>query len=41
MGGALDWQALELVAALMGIEDIDSLVVRLVAIRDWQAANRD
>lgn len=39
--GGLDWQALETVAAMLGAEDVESLVVRLVAIRDWQQQNRD
>lgn len=39
--GGLDWAALETVAALLGVEDIEPFVVRLVAIRDWNAENRD
>ena len=38
--GGLDWAALPTVAAMLGIEDIEPLVVRLTTIRDWQAENR-
>ena len=38
--GGLDWTALPIVAALLGIEDIEPFVMRLTAIRDWQAENR-
>lgn len=41
MGAELNWQAVELVAVLMGVEDIEEFVIRLAAIRDWQAENRD
>lgn len=41
LGAKLDWQGLDVAAAMVGEEDIESLVVRLVAIRDWQEANRD
>jgi hypothetical protein len=34
MGGQLDWSALEVVAELLGITDIETLVLQLVAIRD-------
>lgn len=39
--GGLQWEALETVAALLGIEDIESFVVRLAAIRDWHQQNRE
>lgn len=41
MGGELNWAALPVVAALLGIEDIEPFVHRLAAIRDWQLENRD
>ena len=34
MGGKLDWSALEVVAELLGITDLETLVLQLVAIRD-------
>lgn len=39
--GGLEWPALETVADMLGVEDVESFVVRLVAIRDWQQQNRD
>jgi hypothetical protein len=41
MGGALDWSALPVVAEMLGVDDIETFVVRLAAIRDWQQNNRD
>jgi hypothetical protein len=41
MGGATDWTALPVIAEMLGVEDIELLVYRLAAIRDWQAENRD
>lgn len=41
MGRTLDWQALETVCALLGVEDVDMLVIRLAAIRDWAEDNRN
>lgn len=32
--GGLDWQALEIVAEKLGIEDIDGLIDQLVILRD-------
>lgn len=34
MGGKLDWSALDPVAELLGITDLETLVLQLVAIRD-------
>ncbi|MFI0609118.1 MAG: hypothetical protein ACH37Z_14670 [Anaerolineae bacterium] len=34
--GGLEWAGLETAAALVGIEDIETLVAQLVVIRDWQ-----
>lgn len=34
MGGQIDWDALPVVCALLGIEDVEMLIYRLVAIRD-------
>jgi len=39
--GGLDWAALPLVAELHGVQDLDTLVTLLVAIRDDHAANQD
>lgn len=36
MGGAIDWQALPLVAEMFGIEDIEILIAQLVAIREFK-----
>lgn len=36
MMGGLDWQALPIVAEIHGITDIESFIVQLVTIRDWQ-----
>lgn len=41
MGGTIDWTALPVVAEMLGAEDIEPLVRRLAAIRDWQDENRD
>lgn len=41
MGGALDWSALPVVMEMAGIEEPEPFIVRLAAIRDWQAENRD
>ncbi len=34
--GGIDWAALPVVAEMLGIEDIETLVSQLVAIRDAQ-----
>jgi hypothetical protein len=39
--GGMEWAALDTVAALLGIEDVEPFVVRLIAIRDWQNENRN
>jgi len=36
--GGMDWQGIEPVSELLGIEDVDMLIVQLSAIRDF--ANR-
>lgn len=36
MGGALDWAAIPMVAEMLGADDVERLVVELVAIRDFQ-----
>jgi hypothetical protein len=41
MGGELDWAALPVLAEMVGIEDIEQLIVQLAAIRTWQADNKD
>lgn len=40
MGGTLDWAGLPLVAELLGIDDLETLIVQLAAIRDFQLARR-
>jgi len=39
--GGLDWAALPTVADLLGVQDLETLVALLVAIRDDQAAQQD
>lgn len=34
MGGQIDWAGLPLVADLLGIEDLETLIVQLSLIRD-------
>ena len=34
--GGIDWAALPVVAEMLGIDDIETLVLQLVAIRDAQ-----
>lgn len=34
MGGEIDWQALDFICELLGITDIERLIVQLVVIRD-------
>lgn len=34
--GGLDWQALPIVAEILGIAEIEPFIARLLAIRDWQ-----
>lgn len=40
MGGAVDWGALPLLVEMLGVEDVEGLVVRLSVIRNWRAENR-
>ena len=37
--GGMDWSALPVVAELLGIEDVDILIMELTAIRDAQRGN--
>lgn len=37
--GGLDWAAVPTVADLLGIHDVEMLIMQLVAIRDWQRNN--
>lgn len=39
--GGLDWQALPVVAEMFGVDDIESFLARLVAIRDWHRAQSE
>ncbi len=34
--GGIDWAALPVIAEMLGIDDIETLVLQLVAIRDAQ-----
>lgn len=34
--GGLDWTALPIVCDVLGVQDIETLIVQLVAIRDHQ-----
>lgn len=36
MGGVIDWTALETLAEMCGIDDIETLIVQLVAIREFK-----
>ncbi len=36
MGGCLDWHALPLVVEIFGIDDVETFVQQLIAIRDFQ-----
>lgn len=36
--GGIDWSALPLVAEMLGIDDVETLIVQLIAIRDFQGA---
>lgn len=38
MGCRLDWAALPIVAELFGIDDVETLITQLVALRDHQNA---
>lgn len=40
MGGQIDWTGIEVVAEMLGEEDLEALIWRLAAIRDWQQDNR-
>lgn len=40
MGGTIDWAGLPLVAELLGLDDLETLIVQLAAIRDFLAARR-
>lgn len=34
--GGIDWAALPVICEMLGIEDVETLIVQLVAIRDHQ-----
>jgi hypothetical protein len=34
MGGQIDWNALPVICELLGVSDIEKLVVQLIVIRD-------
>ena len=34
MGGEINWSALEIICELLGIVDVERLIVQLIAIRD-------
>lgn len=37
--GGMDWRAVEIVAEMLGVSDIERFVISLVAVRDWQKDN--
>lgn len=39
--GGLDWAGLETIADMLGIDDVEGLIVRLAAIRDHQRQGGD
>lgn len=39
MGGDIDWAGLPIVADIIGIEDVEALLMQLVVIRDWKRNN--
>ena len=39
--GGIDWAALPVVAEMLGIAEIEPLVVQLTAIRDHQQRNKE
>lgn len=39
--GGLDWQALPIVAELLGITDVETFIAQLAVIRDWQRAQTE
>lgn len=41
MMGGLDWAALDTVVNVIGVTDVEALLVRLVTIRDFKNDNRD
>jgi len=36
MGGQIDWTGLPLIAEILGVDDLEVLIVQLAALRDWQ-----
>jgi len=41
MGGSIDWAGLPLVAELLGLDDLELLIVHLTAIREFQSARKN
>ena len=39
--GGLDWQALPVVAEILGVDDLETFIARLAAIRDWHRAQSE
>lgn len=39
--GGMDWQALPVVAEMVGVTEIEPFIVRLTAIRDWLRKEAD
>ena len=39
--GGLDWQALPVVAEMLGVQDIEGLIADLTVIRDFQNRSTD
>jgi len=36
LGGQIDWAGLPVVAEMLGIDDIELLVMQMMQIRDWK-----
>ena len=39
--GGMDWAALPVIAEMLGVKNIDALIMDLTVIRDWQNRSRD
>lgn len=41
MGGTIDWQGVETIGVLLGVEDYDIFITELLAIRDHMERQRN
>jgi hypothetical protein len=39
MGGQIDWTGLPMIADILGLDDLETLIEQLSALRDWQHGN--